>query len=70
MRKFILNSSIIGALFGAYSAIQTTRRGPRDWRLILMWLGWGITVALAVGTVIQEDRDARALNAKLSGGTR
>jgi hypothetical protein len=68
MRKFIFNSSTIGAVFGAYSVIQTTRRGPRDWRLILMWLGWGITVALAVGTVIQEDRDARALNAKLSGG--
>lgn len=70
MRKFILNSSIIGALFGAYSVIQTTRRGPRDWRLVLMWLGWGITVALAVGTVIQEDRVARALNAKVSGGAR
>lgn len=70
MRKFILNSSIIGALFGAYSVIQTTRRGPRDWRLVLMWLGWGITVALAVGTVIQEDREARELNATGTGGTR
>ncbi len=68
MRKFILNSSIIGALFGAYSVIQTSRRGPRDWRLVLMWLGWGITVALAVGTVIQEDREARELNATATGG--
>jgi hypothetical protein len=70
VRKFIFNSSIIGAVFGAYSVIQTTRRGPRDWRLVLMWLGWGITVALAVGTVIQEDREARALNDKVSGGDR
>jgi hypothetical protein len=70
VRKFILNSSIIGALFGAYSVIQTTRRGPRDWRLVLMWLGWGITVALAVGTVIQEDREARELNATATGGAR
>jgi hypothetical protein len=70
VRKFIFNSSIIGAVFGAYSVIQTTRRGPRDWRLILMWLGWGITVALAVGTVVQDDREARALNNKVSGGDR
>ncbi|MET0302469.1 MAG: hypothetical protein ABW040_00330 [Microbacteriaceae bacterium] len=54
MRKFIFNSSVVSALFGAVGVLKTTKEGPRDWRLILMWISWGITVAIAVGTVIQE----------------
>lgn len=58
MRKFILNGSILSSLFGAVGVIQTTRRGPRDWRLILMWIAWAISVAIAVGTVVEETKDA------------
>lgn len=54
MRKFVFSSSIISALFGAWSVLQTTRQGPRDWRLILMWVSWGLSLAIAVGTVIDE----------------
>ena len=54
MRKYILNSSIIGAVIGGFSAVQTTRKGPRDWRLILMWVSWGLTVAIAAGTIVKE----------------
>ncbi|WP_066041993.1 hypothetical protein [Herbiconiux solani] len=61
MRKYILNTSIISSVIGAFGVIQTTRRGPRDWRLILMWVSWGITVALAIGSVLQQDEDAREL---------
>ena len=64
MRKFIFNSSIIGAIASGFAVIQTTRRGPRDWRLVLMWLSWALTVALAVGSVQQDDRDALELNKK------
>lgn len=56
MRRFIFNTSIIGALFGVFGVIQTTRRGPRDWRLILAWISWGLTVAIAVGTVIEDSK--------------
>lgn len=61
MRKYILNTSIISSIVGAVGVVQTTRKGPRDWRLILMWISWGITVALAVGSVMQQDEDAREL---------
>ncbi|MDF2442112.1 hypothetical protein B7R22_03660 [Subtercola boreus] len=64
MRKFIFNSSIIGAIASGFAVIQTTRRGPRDWRLVLMWVSWALTVALAVGSVQQDDREARELNEK------
>ncbi len=42
--------------------MQTTRRGPRDWKLGLMWLSWGITVAIAIGTVIEDSRDGQIGN--------
>jgi hypothetical protein len=57
MRKFIFNTSVLSSLFGAVGLIQTTRNGPRDWRLILMWISWGATVAIAVGTVVENTRD-------------
>ncbi len=60
MRKFLFNASILGAVFGGISALRATFRGPRDWRLILVWLGWGISVALAVADVVAESREDEA----------
>jgi hypothetical protein len=54
MRKYIFSGTVISALFGGLSTVQATRKGPRDWRLALMWISWGLTVAIAVGTVIKE----------------
>lgn len=54
MRRFIFNTSILSALFGGAGVIKATASGPRDWRLILMWVSWGLAVAIAVGTVIKE----------------
>ena len=58
MRKFLFNTSVLSALFGAVGLAKTTKRGPRDWRLILLWLSWGATLAIAIGTVIEQSRDA------------
>ncbi len=54
MRKFIFSTTVLGAVFGGWSTVQATRRGPRDWRLILMWISWALTVAIAVGTVAEN----------------
>ena len=51
MRKYILSTSVLSALFGGWSVLQQTRRGPVDWRIILLWISWGLAVALAIGTV-------------------
>jgi hypothetical protein len=58
MRKFLLNTSVLSAAFGALGLAKTTKRGPRDWRLILLWLSWGATLAIAIGTVIEQSRDS------------
>jgi hypothetical protein len=57
MRKYILNGAVISAVFSARNVVSTTKDGPRDWRLVLIWVSWGISVALAVGSVIEESRE-------------
>lgn len=54
MRKFLFSSTMISAVFQGFGALQTTRKGPRDWRLALMWIIWGLTVAIAIGTVKKQ----------------
>ena len=61
MRKFIFSGTVLSALFGGLSTVQATRKGPRDWRLILMWVSWGATVAIAVGTIIKQAQDENEL---------
>ncbi len=61
MRKFLFNGAVIGAAFSAIGVINQTRTGPRDWRLALMWVSWGISVAIAVGSVIEESRETDLL---------
>lgn len=56
MRKFLFNASVISSLFGAVGVIKATQRGPRDWRLLLSWIAWGCTVAIAVGTVVEDSK--------------
>lgn len=58
MRKFLFSPSIWSSLFGAIGVIRTTTNGPRDWRLVLQWIVFGATVALAVGTVIEQSNEA------------
>jgi uncharacterized membrane protein YraQ (UPF0718 family) len=56
VRKFILNTSVLSAVASGWGVVQTTRHGPRDWRLVLMYVSWGISLAIAVGTVIEESK--------------
>ncbi len=58
MRKFILNGSVLGAIFGAAGIVKQTANGPRDWRLILLWVAWAINLTLAVTAVIETAREA------------
>jgi hypothetical protein len=51
MRKFIFSTTVLSAVFGGWSTLQATKKGPRDWRIALMWISWALAVAVAVGTV-------------------
>lgn len=56
MRKFLFNTSVMSAVFGVVGLVKTSRTGPRDWRLVLQWLSWTMTVAIAVGTVVEDQK--------------
>ena len=58
MRKFIFSTQVLGAAFGGWTTLQATRKGPRDWRLALMWISWAATLAIAVGTVVKDQQNA------------
>lgn len=59
MRKFLFNPGFLSAVASAVGVVKLTRDGPRDWRLALLWVSWGIGVALAVGSVMDQDREVR-----------
>lgn len=56
MRKYLFNGAIIGSIFHGIGTLKSTASGPRDWRLVLTWVAWGATLAVAVGTVVIENR--------------
>lgn len=59
MRKFITNGALISAIFGVVGVIRQTSAEQRKWRIVLLWLAWGIGVATAVAGVLDAHDDAR-----------
>lgn len=59
MRKFLFNGAVLGAVFSAVGLARSTAKGPRGWRTVLLWVGWAASAGIAVGTVIEKDRESR-----------
>lgn len=57
MRKYLFNGAVIGSLIGGIGVVRSTISGPRDWRLILSWISWAATLAIAIGTVVDHESD-------------
>jgi len=58
MRKYLFSGAVIAAILGGIGVIRTTFAGPRDWRLLLMWISWAASLAIAIGTVSDESKRA------------
>ena len=58
MRKFLFSPAVWSSVFGAIGVVKQTTSGPRDCRLILQWVFTGSEIAIAVGNVIEQSRDA------------
>lgn len=54
MRKYLFNGAVLGAVGGGWSLVQTTRSGRRDWKLLLMWISWALSLAIAIATTQQD----------------
>lgn len=67
MRKYLFNGAVISAAIGLWTTIQSSKSGPRDWRIPLMWINAGISLALAVGAVLQESKEASERDSSSAG---
>ena len=56
MRKFLFSGTVISALFGVGTVIKASKQGPHDWRLVLIWVSWACTLAVALGTVVKQSQ--------------
>lgn len=56
MRKYLFSGAVLSAAFSGLGVIRSTISGPRDWRLLLMWVVWAASLAIAIGTVSDETK--------------
>ena len=60
MRKYLFGTGILTAITGGMTLLRALRDdAPFTWRTALAWLSWGISLALAVGAVIDTRRASR-----------
>ncbi|QTX04341.1 hypothetical protein [Agromyces archimandritae] len=59
MRKYLFSGAVISAIFSGIGVVRSTVSGPRDWRLLLMWVSWAASLAIAIGTVAEESKQGR-----------
>lgn len=60
MRKYLFGTGLLSAITSGFSVFRTLRsEEPFTWRTALGLLSWGITLALAIGAVVDTRRSAR-----------
>lgn len=59
MRKYLLNWGVVTTALGVISVIQTTRNAPRDWRVLLAWASWALSLAVVVTSVHDRSQELR-----------
>ena len=71
MRKYLFGSGIIGAATSGLTLLRGLREHePFTWRQALAWLSWAITVALAIGAIVDLRRESRGLPVDADSGSR
>ncbi|MFT4229536.1 MAG: hypothetical protein QM602_04525 [Microbacterium sp.] len=59
MRKYLFGTGIISATMSGMTLLRSLRDGGRfTWRTGMLWLSWGITMALAIGAIVDTYRAA------------
>ena len=60
MRKYLFGTGILTAITGGLTLLRGLRENePFTWRMALAWLSWGISLALAVGAIVDVRRAGR-----------
>lgn len=61
MRNYVFGSGLFAAVTSGIALLRGTKDTPITWRALLAWLSWGITLALAVGAVVDMRRERRGV---------
>ncbi|MDY0909414.1 hypothetical protein [Microbacterium sp. CFBP9034] len=57
MRKYLFGTGVLTAITGGLTLLRGMREdAPFTWRAALGWLSWGITLALAIGAIVDVRR--------------
>lgn len=60
MRKYLFGTGIISAVTSGLTLLRAVRSDePFTWRTALAWLSWAISLALAVGAIVDTRRASR-----------
>jgi len=59
--RYLFSTGLIAAITAGVRLLRGTREEPFTWRAVLSWLSWGITLALAVGAVVDMNRERRGV---------
>ena len=55
MKKFLTNGTFISVLFSVFGLIKTTMTGKRDWKLILLWASWVLSLIAVIAAINDPD---------------
>ena len=60
MRSYLFGSGLLTAITGGLTLLRSLRSNdPFTWRTALAWLSWGISLALAIGAIVDTRRAKR-----------
>jgi hypothetical protein len=60
MRKYLFGTGLVTAIIGGLTLLRGLRSEETfTWRTALAWVSWGISLTLAIGSVIDTRRAAR-----------
>ena len=51
VRRFLLSGTFLSAVIAGVNLLRKTLIGPRDWRTLLLWASWAISLVLAIAAI-------------------
>lgn len=57
--RYLFSTGLFAAISSGIALLRGTRQAPITWRAVLAWVSWGITLALAIGAIVDTRRDDR-----------
>jgi hypothetical protein len=51
MRRFLFSGSFLSAVLTGLGLLIKTLTGPRDWRILLLWATWLMSLILTVSAI-------------------